>query len=115
MLTKKEFKQIINLILEGEKREEKFSSALEEYSPYGHIYWHDPFYDKILDWLLEVMNDDTEDSTILWWLYDCPNRGKNTEHCQVWDLDDNLIADIRTLDDLYDYLIKSYNTEKESK
>lgn len=66
-------------------------------------------YEEMLVGLLEkAMNDKYE--YIVWWLYDC-DYGKNVEADSVVE-EDGTAVDLRELSDLYDYIVKSAESEE---
>lgn len=108
MLEREQFKKFIKLIQKLDKRDLKLTKALQEYTgDTDFTGFRDSIQDRLLDWLVETMHD-TSDSTILWWLYDCPAMGRTPEHCTIiWTNEETGRTEKRiilTLDDLYDYL-----------
>ena len=107
MITKKQFLQRLQFILDYEKAVEKYDQALKEFAHSDFTgYYDEKLHTHLLSMLAEDMND--EDDVISWWLYDCPEAGKHPEHANIWDgdIDDpNTIKyTIATPEDLYDYL-----------
>lgn len=56
--------------------------------------------DTVVELLEEIMDDDG--SWISWWLFET-NAGES--RTEIYDKDDNVIADIKTPENLYDFLI----------
>lgn len=109
MLTKKQFKKLLDRIIYEEERQQKLDKALQEYAPSDFT----GFYDSDLSaFLLEILADLMDDKydTISWWLWDAPDRGrcKDDRSCTICFKDeDSPEYVIRTPDDLYDYLVLS--------
>ena len=60
----------------------------------------------ILNEELELESDEYSGTIIDYWLYE---RNCAKDGCEIWDEDNNLIMNILTLDDLWDYI---HNIEK---
>lgn len=107
MLTKKQFLERLNYLMDYQKKVDKFDEALREFAPSDFTGFHDDdVHTHLLNTLIEDMND--KDDYISWWLYDCPNAGKNPEHAKIWLGDandpDTIVVDVSTPEQLYDYL-----------
>lgn len=119
MLTKKQFIKILDYIIKEEDKQEKFSQALKEYAPSDFTDFSKPDITTFLVEILEDLMDDKpyskyDDSTISWWLWGCPDRGRceNDDSCTIWlgEPDDPETEKfiIRTPEDLYAFLVVSH-------
>lgn len=111
MLTKKQFLERLNYLMDYQKKVDKFDEALREFAPSDFTGFHDDdVHTHLLNTLVEDMND--KDDYISWWLYDCPNAGKNPEHAKIWLGDENdpdtIVVDVSTPEKLYDYIHANY-------
>lgn len=112
MLTKKQFLERLNFIIDYDKKVEKFDGALKEFAHSDFTgYYDEDIHIHLLNNLVEDMND--KDDYISWWLYDCPNAGKNPEHAKIWLGDENdpdtIVVDVSTPEKLYDYIFTNYS------
>ena len=57
--------------------------------------------DIVVELLEDIMDDDG--GWISWWIYDC-DFGEN--HTEIYNNNDEVMADIKTAEDLYNYLIE---------
>ena len=66
------------------------------------------------DIVVELLSDifDDKGEWISWW---CFETGYGESKTEVYDRDDNVIANIKTPEDLYDFLIDEMNVNKEKK
>lgn len=112
MLTKKQFLERINFIIEYDKAVEKYDKALKEFANSDFTgYYDEKLHLHLLSTLAEDMEQDPEDDLISWWLYDCPEAGKHPEHAKIWDGEkddpDTTEYDVSTPEKLYDYIFIS--------
>ncbi len=114
MLTKKQFLERLNFIIDYDKKVEKFDGALKEFAHSDFTgYYDEDIHIHLLNNLVEDMNVPFDDDIISWWLYDCPQAGKCTEHCRVWDGDpddpNTIEYDLTTPEKLYEYIFITYS------
>ena len=114
MLTKKQFLERLNFIIEYDKSVEKYDQALKEFAHSDFTgYYDEKLHNHLINMLIEDMDQDPNDDLISWWLYDCPQAGKCPEHSKIWDgeLDDPNTTEysITTPEELYDYIFIHYS------
>ena len=116
MITKNQFKKALQLVQDFDKEDDLFAKSLQAYAGESDFTdFHSNRANRLLDLLLDIMGDNSRDSLIEWWLFDCPNAGKCKEddNCTIWDKNDSKKWVIRTVDDLYDYLVKDLPKSEE--
>lgn len=114
MLTKKQFLERLNFIIEYDKKVEKYDQALKQFAHSDFTGFYDEdLHCHLLNTLVEDMNIPFDDDVISWWLYDCPEAGKNPKHCKIWDGDpddpDTIEYNLTTPEKLYDYIFITYS------
>lgn len=113
MITKEQFLKRLNFILDYEKSVEKYDKALKEFAHSDFTgYYDENLHCHLLEMLSEDMHQE-DDDLISWWLYDCPEAGKNPKHAKIWDGDkddpNTTEYDVSTPEKLYDYLFITYS------
>lgn len=105
MLTRKQFKDLIGYYQKECKDMDEFDEALKKYAQSDFTgFYRDQVYD-IIKLAESLMND--KYSYISWWLFDTNNQ--DPEYTKIWEEGEEEPSwDIRTLDDLYDYLLITY-------
>lgn len=111
MLTREQFRQVIEFCLDIEERENEFSKALNKYQNNDGFRagFCSDIVGRIISWLSDVMQD--KGDYISWWMFDLPEHGtcKDDYDCSIW-ITDNCGKDkrivVRTIDNLYDFLAK---------
>lgn len=113
MLTKKQFLQRLKFIMDYNESVEKYDQALKEFAQSDFTGFYD---EKLHNHLLTTLAEDMEqgeDDLISWWLYDCPEAGKNPQHAKIWDGDkddpETTEYDVSTPEKLYDYIFITYS------
>lgn len=113
MLTKKQFLQRLKFLMDYNASVEKYDQALKEFAHSDFTGYYD---EKLSTYLLQTLSEDMEqeeDDLISWWLYDCPEAGKNPQHAKIWDGDRNdpetTEYDVSTPEKLYDYIFITYS------
>ena len=114
MLTKKQFLERLNFIIEYDKSVERYDQALKEFAHSDFTgYYDEKLHNHLINMLVEDMDQDPDDDLISWWLYDCPEAGKHPEHANIWDGDaddpNTTKYTIATPEDLYDYIFIHYS------
>ena len=67
-----------------------------------------------LDTLHNIVFTESQRELIDWWLWDAPDQGRCVKSCNIWDSKTNeVIATLLTPEDLYDYLNRDKNLDKE--
>lgn len=114
MLTKKQFLERLNFIIDYDKKVEKYDQALKQFAHSDFTGFYDEdLHCHLLNSLVEDMNIPFDDDVISWWLYDCPEAGKNPKHCKIWDGDpddpNTIEYNLTTPEKLYDYIFITYS------
>lgn len=114
MLTKQQFIKRLNFIINYNKKVEEYDHALKEFAHSDFTGFYDEeLHSYLLSTLTEDMNIPPDDDVISWWLYDCPEAGRNPGHCKIWlgDADDpnTEVLNILTPEDLYNYIFITYS------
>ena len=103
MLKKKQFVEILNWLKKEEFKAELFEKALREYAGESDFTGFYKNTNDVLDWLVEVMEDNGE--WIYWWLYDTECGKHNTQVTQGAEgTPEYREWNIKTPEDLYDFL-----------
>ncbi len=107
-MDKKLFVEIINFIISQEKREFALTQALKDYGGdmSDFMGFATDVNTHLVQWLEQIMHDDTEYPVISWWLWDAPNRGRGKKEYRTIKLKGKEY-DIKTPEDLYDYLMEA--------
>ncbi len=103
MISKEEFVETINFIIEKREQEKTFVRTLEKLSPgcYCDCYLYDEYEQKLIDTLEIMLNDYSHE--ISYYCYDCNGLEKlDKKHCPKMH-GKYLYTSLETL---YDYLIK---------
>jgi len=105
------FTEIINFIIAQEEREFKLTQALKDYGGEmsDFMSFGTDINSHIVDWLERIMGDNPDQkygSTISWWLWECPNRGKAKKSSRTITAGKKKY-DLKTPGDLYDYLTEN--------
>jgi hypothetical protein len=111
MITRESFKKIIVAIEKQDQFDSELGKKINSLIPDSvDGIFTIPLSSNIVQILGEEFRDSEE--TISWWLWDAPEAGraKNPESYTIFGKNKKWI--IKTVDDLYDYLLESYNTTK---
>ena len=101
MISKEMFRKVIEAIQKDRDENEKLTTALDKYLLNGHaVVKSSASYEMLLDLIKELFNDKEQYSMLEWWLYDNVDK-------YIYDEHHNVIADLTTVDALYDYLVES--------
>ena len=108
MLTKKEFKEYLQFIVDRRKKEDNFVDALNQLSKdtYCDCFLYNEYEDKLIN-LLEIALDDSA-YEISYFLYDLDAINNNLEIKNRYglpEIDGKVLYD--SVDTLYDYLVNS--------
>lgn len=109
MLSKEIFCNMLEWGIEQYKKEQKLSKALQEFSGDDSTTYIGSNIDFIIDILEEEMAD--KDQFISWWVWDTECGTKSVRACTVKYLNGEKHR-IRTVEDLYDFLIVHYPLSK---
>lgn len=104
-MNKQLFIKAVEFVIELEREERNLSKAFKAYggeSSLMSFVTNHPA--RIVKWLEESLND--KSSVIAWWLWDCPARGEgDDESCTIISNEKKYL--IKSIGDLYDYLVES--------
>lgn len=107
MISKETFIKAINFIEEQEKKEEKLCEVLEDLA--GDYYRCEAFiYNQYQDMLLNVLQEDLDDTTDLigYYLYEYRDRSEEQKQEQLKET-----PELESLETIYDYLVKEKENE----
>ena len=105
MISKQKFCEAIAAIQKDSEENDKLSDALDKYLLNGHaIVKSSASYEMLIDLLKDMFNDNHQYSMIEWWLYDKVDK-------YIYDNNKNVIADLTSVEALYDYLVENLNPQ----
>ena len=113
MIRLETFTTWIKAIQSQKKADDDFHNALKKLHPDNYFITSiTEDYLKAQDLLLQDIFGKANTDTIYWWLYECgPENsffeGDNYIKPFIYDKDDNVIADLTEIEDLYDYVIEN--------
>lgn len=108
MISKDMFCKAIAAIQKDRETNEKLTDALDKYLLNGHaVVESSASYEMLIELLKDFFNDNVQYSTIEWWLYDKVDK-------YIYDEQGNIIADLTTVEALYDYLVENMDDANDS-
>lgn len=111
-ISKKQFLSYIDRLLEYNKREDNFSKAMADYCDDIWFFHPKDMLSLVVDLLIDLTNDDKDDSMIEYWMYEL-EYGSKWEPGIITTFD-GVDIKLQTPEDLYNYLVL-YNENKKRK
>lgn len=109
-MNKYKFVEIINRLKESTQLQEDINQLIRKSKDYRESMNASSLmisHEDIVIELLQEMMDDAFDY-ITWWIYET-DYGRRETMTKIYDKNDKIIADIKTAEDLYDYLKNERN------
>lgn len=105
MISKEMFCRAMAAIQADAENNKKLSRALENYLVENWVeVKHSSSFNALLDLLKELFHD-FDNQLIEWWLWDHVEK-------KIYDNENNVIADLTSVEDFYDYLVQNITTQE---
>lgn len=110
MISKERFVKVVNFIKKMHKVEEDINDVFENNNMEFNRFSFCEYENELFELLSDCMND--KDDLICWWLYDTNCGDDVGEDNRIWeDAETGEKIDLTTIEQLYDYLVKSIDNE----